>query len=324
MPRAVQAFALLLVFFTPLSVLGSYSKAPNGNFPFSLAVSQAQAQSYDTYASTESSTETSPTDEGFLKNSISGSFVGKILFGLPFKKAGFVDMLAALIIAFIVAKLLSRTNQETKTGNQSQNFDFHSDNDQNSEENSGPCPPPPGFDPWARLRSKPQEPNPFTGQNSNPDQSENKAPTKDPGTVLPFPKAQQPENPGASLAGQTLTPETPSGPDSEFIKGAKLLYIKIHEAWKNQDLDFIEHFTSPKVYEKYVQQSKASLDYTDIVKVDASIMREEKKDGQPLITVRFTALAHYSKQAGPPLEQVDTWVFYKPTSTNSWRLEEKL
>lgn len=324
MPRFVQALVLLLVFFTPLSVQSSYSKALNGNYPLKVAMLQAQAQSYDTYTSNDSPTEASPSDEGFLKNALTGSFIGKILFGLPFKKAAFVDILAVLIIAFIIAKLLSRTNQSPKNGNQPEEFDFHSDNNHSSDENSGPCPPPPGFDPWARLRSKPQEPNPFAKQNNEAGPSEDKAPAKSPGAVLRFPTAQHPEDADAGLAGQPLTPEAAPGPDSDFIKGAKLLYIKIHEAWKNQDLDFIEHFTSPKVYEKYVQQSKAPLDYTDIVKVDASVIREEEKDGQPLVTVRFTALAHHSKQAGPPLEQVDTWIFYKPASTNSWRLEEKV
>ncbi len=335
MPRVVQAFVLLLVFFTPLSILGSYSETLNDNAMFSLAASQAWAQSYDTYTDDtytdgtggtggDSAAENNSSDAGFLKNTLNGSFIGKILFGLPFKKAAFADMLAVLLLAFVIAKILSRTNQGPKAGKQHQNFDFHSDNDQNSDENSGPCPPPPGFDPWARLRSKPQEPNPFASQNNKPDHTESKTPTTAPGAVLPFPSAQQPEDQSASPARQTLTPEASLEPDSEFIKGAKLLYIKIHEAWKNQDLAFIEHFTSPKVYEKYVQQSETSLDYIDIVKVDARIVREEEKDAQPLVTVAFTALAHHSKQAGPPLKQVDTWVFCKPTSTNSWRLEEKL
>ena len=239
----------------------------------------------------------STTDESGLKGMLQGSVLGKLLFNQPFERASLFDIVAILLLAFIISRIISFPRSGRGEGQ-----DEQSPWETGEEKKSGPASPPPGFDPWSRLRGK-QEKNPGKGK------------------TLPFPGGKHP-GPEADFAQEHPAAHAQmQDEDDNFIKGAKLLYVRLHEAWKKQDLEFIEHFTSPQAYQQFLQEDKD--DYMDIVKVDAKVTEESARNGEPFVTVEFNALAHRAKQAGPPSEVKETWSFLEPSSPGTWRLEEK-
>ena len=247
---------------------------------------------------------------GPLQTLFKGSLLGKLLFNMPFEKASLVDIIALLAAAFVLSRLISRSGLKGKGPFGSQpNFGNGAgkDDGRSSEQGStgGPAAPPPGFDPWARFRSN----------QSTPQK----------GKTIPFPGAKESPSDQPQSAQSQIQPDFNSKED-EFLKGAKTLYVRLHEAWKNQDLDFIQHFSSPQVFSIYEARSQGpeKNDFMDIVKVDAQVLKEENKNGERYIVVEFSALAHQSKQAGPPHEVKETWAFLEPTNTGTWRLEEIL
>lgn len=235
-----------------------------------------------------------------LQNMIKGSLLGKLLFNMPFEKASLVDIIALLALAFMISKLISRANSKGTMNNPN-------NNDPNSPHSSGPAAPPPGFDPWGRLRSKQASPKK--------------------GKTIPFPGTEEHAT-GNAQPAEFYVEDQPEfdQEDDEFLKGAKMLYVRLHEAWKNQNLEFIQHFSSPQVFKLFQTRSQGpeKNDFIDIVKVEAKVLKEEVRNGERYVVVEFTALAHKSKQAGPPNEMKENWAFLEPAHTGTWRLEEIL
>ena len=257
-------------------------------------------------------------EAGGIEGMIKGSLLGKLLFNMPFEKAALVDIIALLAVAFMISKFISRANTQKTQGNpDNREFDAHSSSGSEGHEGhegkGGPAAPPAGFDPWARLRSKQATPKK--------------------GKTIPFPGTEdqafthphQEEFYVNTQSEDSQGPEDNQGED-EFLKGAKMLYARMHEAWKNQNLEFIQHFSSPQVFNIFQARSQNpdKHDFIDIVKVDAKVLKEEVRNGERYIVVEFNALAHKSKQAGPPSEIKETWAFLEPTQTGTWRLEEML
>ena len=260
-------------------------------------------------------------EPGGIQGMIEGSLLGKLLFNMPFEKASLVDIIALLAVAFMISKFISRANTQKTQGNpNNREFDAHSSSEHKKQgEQGGPAAPPAGFDPWARLRSKQATPKK--------------------GKTIPFPGTEdqtfahphQEDFYVDTQAEDSQGPEGNQGPEDdqredEFLKGAKMLYARMHEAWKNQNLEFIQHFSSPQVFNIFEAKSQNpnKHDFIDIVKVDAKVLKEEVRNGERYIVVEFNALAHKSKQAGPPNEIKETWAFLEPTQTGTWRLEEIL
>ena len=239
----------------------------------------------------------SATDEAGPASMLKGSVLGQLLFNQPFERASLFDIAAILLLAFILSRIISFPRS-----GRGEEKDEHSPWETGEEKKSGPAAPPPGFDPWGRLRSKQEK---KTGK----------------GKTLPFPGGNHSGPEAASAQEQPATQAQAQDEDDNFIKGAKLLYVRLHEAWKKQDMEFIEHFTSPHAYQQFLQEDKE--DYMDIVKVDAKVTQESTRNGEPFVTVEFDALAHRAKQAGPPSEVKEIWAFLEPSSTGTWRLEEK-
>ncbi|MBQ4133856.1 MAG: hypothetical protein IJD04_09035 [Desulfovibrionaceae bacterium] len=257
-----------------------------------ISPSYAHAQSFPgDQELTPQSAEPAPSG---LQGIFKGSLLGKLLFNQPFERASMIDILAILILAFIVSKIISRPGSNRNGARDNENWPA----DENRSE--GPAAPPPGFDPWARLRS-----------------NQNQQPKK--GKTIPFPgvkqNGQDENEPQYAPPAQEALKD-----DSDFLKGAKLLYVRLHEAQKNQDIEFIEHFTSPQACRKLTQAD--SREYLDIVRVEAAIIREGSRNGDPFITVEFNALAHKPGHPGPPVPITERWSFLEPAATGTWRLEE--
>jgi Uncharacterized protein conserved in bacteria len=303
------AISTVLIAFVSLCAAGHAAASPADllpDLPLSTGSGSVTAQTGFPLDTAPDQAATSTTEDSGIRGMLKGSLLGKLFFNEPFERASLVDIIAILFLAFIVSKIISRPGARSMNGDE----DDDSPWGPREEKKPGPAAPPPGFDPWARLRG-------------NPDKK-----TKQ-GKTIPFPGTQPPREhpapeaytPDSAQPATQADPYLPDPDDDEFLKGAKLIYVRLHEAWKKQELGFIEHFTSPHIYQQYLKMDKD--DYLDIVKVDARVIKEGSRNGDPFVTVEFTALAHKSKQAGPPAEIKDTWSFLEPASTGSWRLEEK-
>ena len=100
----------------------------------------------------------STTDESGLKGMLQGSVLGKLLFNQPFERASLFDIVAILLLAFIISRIISFPRS-----GRGEDQDDQSPWETGEEKKSGPASPPPGFDPWSRLRGK-QEKNPGKGK----------------------------------------------------------------------------------------------------------------------------------------------------------------
>lgn len=290
----------LIIAFGPAMIATAGIPANTANTP--------QINAQDVFSneqpSQDTSTSTNKNNNGLspMESMLKGSLLGNFLFGLPFEKAALVDIVVLLMFAFVISKIISRPSPKGSAGAGDQT---RSNWPHDQTPPSGPAAPPAGFDPWSRLRGK-------------QDQSKKGKTIPFPGTKTPNQNDSQP----ISSAHQAEPASSQQQTDEEFIKGAKVLFIRLHEAWKKQDLTFIEHFTSPSIYQSYLAANPE--DFMDIVKVDAKVIKQGRRNGDPFITVEFTALAHKNKAAGPPTEIKETWAFLEPSITGSWRLEEKL
>lgn len=285
---------LLFVFFIFSAVTASAEPANDNDFPaISSQSGLPEVQTDPAPRLTEA-----PPSSG-VQNLLEGSLLGKMFFNMPFERASMIDILTLLLLAFIISKIITRSSSKGKTPEKNDNGYRWPSNE--NQQNNTPAAPPPGFDPWARLRS-------------NQSQTQK-------GKTIPFPGVKP--SPRDYYTPAALHPENEPEArhtNDDFLKGAKLIYVRLHEAWKNQDLEFIEHFTSPQAYQKFLQTDKRN--YLDIVKVEATIIKESRRNGDPFITVEFNALAHQSGRAGPPVELKEIWSFLEPASTGTWRLEE--
>ena len=246
-----------------------------------------------------------------------GSLLGKLLFNQPFERASMLDILVILVLAFIISKIISRNAQ----GSGPSAADRYGQPDDENRSGS-PAPPPPGYDPWARLRSKPEQQSgkgktiPFPTAESS--QGSNQMPGQSRHAEGGFPEAQAQAVPQANSTRRGAGRNDLR--DGEFLQGAKLLYVRLHEAWKNQDLEFIRHFTSPSAYQKFLHRDPQAC--LDIIKIEAVIVKEEMRGAEPFVTVEFDVLARISGQAGPPAAIREYWSFLEPAATGAWRLEE--
>lgn len=246
------------------------------------------------------------SEQSGIQGMLKGSVLGKLFFNQPFERASLIDIVAILLLTFLISRIISRPGSRNGGIFGKQNSDEYDTHNPNEEKKSGPAAPPQGFDPWERLKSDKEKP-PKSGKTIF-------FPTTKSPQQNPIPEAYSAE----SAHHQAPMEQYPE--NDEFLEGAKLIYARLNEAVKKQELDFIEHFTSPDMYRHFLKIDKN--DYLDIVKVDARVIKETLLDGDPFVTVEFNVLAHKSKQSGPPSEIKEIWAFLEPSSTGTWRLEE--
>ena len=313
MPFKFKIFSLFLLTFLIFATFAAPANANSlvANLPFSKSENNPISAQLFNFGEENSDERAAPPlnageqEQGGIQGALKGSLLGKLMFNMPFEKASMVDILVLLGLAFMISKLISRANSKKFPGSHTpdERGDIHAD----PHAHSGPAAPAPGFDPWARFKSK--QPGPKKGK------------------TIPFPGTEDQLATNTQAEEFYIDDQEDMGQeDDEFLKGAKMLYVRLHEAWKNKNFEFIQHFTSPQVFEHFQarNQNLDKDDFVDIVKVDAKVLKDELRNSERYVVVEFTALAHMGKQAGPPSELKETWAFLEPTHTGTWRLEEIL
>ena len=139
----------------------------------------------------------------------------------------------------------------------------------------------------------------------------------------------QPASGDAAPGAAQHSPSAQSGEfdEADFLRGAKVLYARLQEAWDQRDLDDIAQFTTP---EALAELERAAQDdpeptRTEILLLDAKLLNTERRGSWTTATVRYEALLkeHGTNASGDSPEKVrEEWVFRRddldPRST--WTL----
>lgn len=117
----------------------------------------------------------------------------------------------------------------------------------------------------------------------------------------------------------------PGGFDrSEFLRGAKLAYARLTEAFDTLDADAAEPFAAPEVLDglKARAASGAQPTSTEIVLVDAELLEHVEHEDREEAVVLYDALVRRGPDAAEPEQLKQVWRFARDprVSGSTWRL----
>lgn len=123
-----------------------------------------------------------------------------------------------------------------------------------------------------------------------------------------------------------LTADRPADFDErEFLDGARTAYVRLQASWDRRDLEDIRQFTSPQVWEELrLEAEKDPLPgKTEIVYVNASVVKVEKIAADIVVSVLFDALLRESPEQQKPEPVREIWHFSRKESEpgSFWKLE---
>ncbi len=230
------------------------------------------------------------TENPTQADSYSGGLLGAILLGEPFKGITIPDILALLGLGLIGYRLfrMTRDNQDNDGPDRSMSDD---------DSARGP-----GGDSEAYRRAR-QYWDYMNGKKDPPSQ-----PTKMPPPV----------------------PGTHSGPEKkgkfdtdDFLKGAKLVYGRIHDSVRSKDYDDLATFTTPDMLERIKNKPGTLAKNGMIMFVDAELLDVTDIAGETSATVRFKALVQYADK-GTSEDVSEVWHFRKKSDdlNDTWRLQD--
>lgn len=108
-----------------------------------------------------------------------------------------------------------------------------------------------------------------------------------------------------------------------FLRGAKVFFIRLQAAWDKVDLDDIREFTTAEMFAEIklqLNERGADINVTDVISVNAELLGIEDTPRDQLASVRFTGTLRPAPDA--PVEAFDEiWNLTKSSNkTTSWML----
>lgn len=127
---------------------------------------------------------------------------------------------------------------------------------------------------------------------------------------------------GAAAAGDA--PEIPADFDvPAFLRNAKTYFIRLQAAWDRADVNDIREFTTPEMFGELrlqLQERGASPNHTDVVSLEAELLRVETAADEYVASVRFSGMIKEAENA-PAEPFVEAWNLIKPVSgQGGWQL----
>lgn len=110
----------------------------------------------------------------------------------------------------------------------------------------------------------------------------------------------------------------------DFLRGAKLVYIRLQEAWDRRDVDDITAFATQAILNEVKAQAKAdpTPSQTEIMLVNASLVSAYRDGDDEVAAVFFDVLLREDPDAQVPGQVRELWHFIRPAgSVQSWRLD---
>lgn len=136
-----------------------------------------------------------------------------------------------------------------------------------------------------------------------------------------FPGAGQPPAPLPGGAGaQSLAATTggrPAGFDeAEFVRHAKLNFVRLQEAHDKKDLTMMRDFLAPDVYreiESDIRSAWEAEQKTEVLALNAEVVEVAEEAGSYIVSVRFTGTVREAADREPEAIN-ETWHLEKPVS----------
>ncbi|MCH5277432.1 MAG: Tim44 domain-containing protein [Desulfovibrionaceae bacterium] len=110
----------------------------------------------------------------------------------------------------------------------------------------------------------------------------------------------------------------------EFLRGAKMAYVRLQESWDRRDLDDIAQFATRPVMDELRKQLAEDPEpgTTELLMVDASLMQVRSEGGSQYAAVLFDVLMREDPKASQPEQVREVWHFVRPLDgSESWRLD---
>lgn len=123
---------------------------------------------------------------------------------------------------------------------------------------------------------------------------------------------------GAGAAGAAAGAfSVPAGFDVDgFLRHAKTYFIRLQAAWDRADINDIREFTTPEMFAELrlqLQERGASANFTDVVSLNAELLKVEQAGDDHLATVRFSGMIREAEHAQAE-SFVEAWNLSKPVS----------
>ena len=134
-----------------------------------------------------------------------------------------------------------------------------------------------------------------------------------------------------NLTGQGSQPpaadqgvDVPAGFDTdEFLRGAKMAYTRMQQAWDRRDLDDIAQFATPAVMQALREQMAAepTPSHTEIMLVNAQLLGAEDEGNDQRAQVFFDVLLRERPDQQTPSSAREVWHFLREGANGSWKLD---
>jgi predicted lipid-binding transport protein (Tim44 family) len=116
----------------------------------------------------------------------------------------------------------------------------------------------------------------------------------------------------------------PQGFDvEEFLRGAKMAYNRLQQAWDKRDMDDISQFATPAVQEEVRRQMEADPrpGNTELLLVNAHLLQVENDGPDQYAQVFFDVLLREDPNQQAPTSVREVWHFVRPVAGGMWKLD---
>jgi predicted lipid-binding transport protein (Tim44 family) len=104
--------------------------------------------------------------------------------------------------------------------------------------------------------------------------------------------------------------------NDDFVRLAKMVFIRLQAANDAANLDDLRKFTTPELFASLrvdLQDRGAAKQQTDVVQIDAQVVDVAQENGQDIVSVRFHGLIREVADAGAePFNEL--WHLVRPAS----------
>lgn len=255
---------------------------------------------------------------GLFRSVFKGSFVGALVFGYPYQELGIIDLAVLALIGFLVVWRFMPAPRKTPERKDDQFAANRREGPSGQRGNGRTTPdvsglpnrdsPRPGGSGGASGRWPVRE---RAGQR---DERRDSRPADGWGAAAPE-TATEP----LSAAGRVTPPEDFDADD--FLEGARVLYIRLQEAWAARDTESLAPFMTPDMMHLLHERAVADPHPAgvDILLLNAALIGLERQGSEERADVEFAALMRTDGDA--PAEVNEIWRFVRGRDNDGmWRL----
>lgn len=249
-----------------------------------------------------------------FRSAFKGSFIGALVFGYPYQELGVVDLAVLALIGFLVVWRFMPAPRKT-SGRKDDPFTANRREGPSGRRDGGRTP----------LDSS-GLPNRDTPHPDKPGGASSRWPVRERGGQ----RDERPDRGWEAAASETATePLAAAGRAAppgdfdadDFLEGARVLYIRMQEAWAARDTEVLAPFMTPDMM--LLLRERAAADPhpagVNILLLNATLLGQERRGNEERADVEFAVLMRTDGDA--PMEVNEVWRFVRGhDSDGMWRL----